>query len=116
MKQPSMIWMCAAFAVAAVSLPGAAQNNFNSGSTGADGAFAPTASQSIVVPASGVFNYTTVTIPSNVTITYLPNAANTPITILASGDVQINGSISVNGQNGSSHGFGGLGGPGGGRG
>src|SRR5687767_6259305 len=37
-----------------------AQRQFSSGSTGADGAFAPTASQSIVVPDSGLFNFTTV--------------------------------------------------------
>jgi hypothetical protein len=47
-----------------------AQNTFSSGSTGADGAFAPTVTQSIAVPASGVFNYTTINIPSGVTITF----------------------------------------------
>ena len=35
-----------------------AQNTFSSGSTGADGAFSPTASQTILVPDSGVFNFT----------------------------------------------------------
>jgi len=111
-----MIWMWAAMSVAVVSVPLAAQGNFSSGSTGADGAFAPTASQTIVVPASGVFNYTTVTIPTGVTITYLANSGNTTLTILATSDVQIVGSIVLTGQNGSSTGFGGLGGPGGGRG
>jgi hypothetical protein len=108
--------MWAVAVVMVVSVPVAAQGGFSSGSTGADGAFAPTTSQTISVPASGVFNYTTVTIPSGVTITYLANAANVPLTILASGDVQITGTLKVSGQDGNPTGFGGIGGPGGGRG
>lgn len=90
-----------------------AQNNFSSGSTGADGAFAPTVTQSIVVPDSGVFNFTTVNIPTGVTITFTRNATNKPLTILASGDVVIAGSINIDGKNGNTNGLGGLGGPGG---
>ena len=102
--------------ITALSLSANAQNTFSSGSTGADGAFSPTTSQTIQVPASGVFNYTTVNIPTSVVITYVPNSTNTPLTILASGAVQINGTIHVDGQNGSPLSFGGLGGPGGARG
>src|SRR5216684_6580175 len=90
-----------------------AQNNFSSGSTGVDGAFAPTTSQSIAVPASGTFNFTTVNIPSGVTITFTRNATNTPLTILASGDVVIAGNINIDGQTPANNGVGGLGGPGG---
>src|ERR1041384_5033265 len=90
-----------------------AQNNFSSGSTGADGAFAPTTTQSIVVPDSGVFNFTTVNIPTGVTITFTRNATNKPLTILASGDVVIAGTINVDGKPGNNNGLGGLGGPGG---
>ena len=90
-----------------------AQNTFSSGSTGADGAFAPTSSQTIVVPDSGVFNFTTVNIPVNITITFARNLTNKPVTILASGDVVIAGSINIDGKPGSLNGFGGLGGPGG---
>src|SRR5438067_6772114 len=75
-------------------------NAFNSGSTGADGAFAPTESKSIAVPDSGVFNFTTVNIPANVTITFTRNSKNTPLTILASGDVTIDGAIVVAGKPG----------------
>lgn len=64
---------------------------FNSGSTGADGAFNPTVSQQITLPDSGVFNYTSVNIPAGVTISYKRNAANTPVVILATGDVNIAG-------------------------
>lgn len=68
---------------------------YNSGSTGADGAFNPTASQSIQLPADGIFNYSSVNIPAGVTITYIKNAANTPVTMLSAGDVTINGVIDV---------------------
>lgn len=90
-----------------------AQNTFSSGSTGADGAFSPTTNQTVVVPDSGVFNFTTVNIPVGVTVTFARNLSNKPMTILASGDVVIAGSINVDGKPGSSNGFGGLGGPGG---
>lgn len=70
---------------------------FNSGSTGADGAFNPTASTQLQLPPSGIFNFTTVNIPSGVTITFKRNAANTPVVILATGDVTIGGTINLNG-------------------
>ena len=88
-------------------------NTFSSGSTGADGAFSPTTSQTIQVPESGVFNFTTINIPAAVTITYTRNSKNTPVTILASGDVSIAGTINVAGANGLTNGGGGRGGPGG---
>jgi hypothetical protein len=101
------------FALFSVAATANAQNTFSSGSTGADGSFAPTTSQTIAVPESGVFNYTTVNIPSGVIITYTRNAANKPLTILASGDVVITGNINLDGKVGNSNGSGGLGGPGG---
>jgi hypothetical protein len=99
-----------------IGAPVSAQSSYNSGSTGADGAFSPTSNQTIQVPASGVYNFTTVNIPSGVTITFTPNATNTPLTMLAQGNVTIAGSIGVNGQAGSAIGPGGIGGPGGYRG
>ena len=98
---------------------------FDSGSTGADGAFAPTANVILQVPDSGVFNFTTVNIPNGVTVTFTRNANNTPVTILASGNVTIAGGINivggagsnvVNGTNnniGTFRSTGGAGGPGG---
>lgn len=71
---------------------------FNSGSTGADGAFSPTASTAIQVPASGVFNFSTITIPAGVTVTFVRNQANTPVVMLASGSVSIAGVIDVSGK------------------
>ncbi len=52
----------------------------------------------MVLPADGVLNYTTVTIPSGVTVTFQRNAANTPVTLLAQGHVTIAGAIRVNGE------------------
>ncbi len=77
-------------------LPLSAQT-FSSGSTGVDGAFAPTANTAVVLPPDGVLNFTTVNIPAGVTVLFTPNAANTPVTILATGDVTIAGTIGLNG-------------------
>lgn len=70
---------------------------FNSGSTGALGAFNPASNTTVTLPPDGILNYTTVTIPVGVTVTFAKNAANTPVTMLATGDVMINGTIAVNG-------------------
>jgi hypothetical protein len=94
-------------------LMGNAYGAFVSGSTGADGAFSPTANTEIQVPANGVFNFTTVNIPFNVTVTFKKNAANTPVYILATGNVTISGVLSVNGKNCPDTAAGGKGGPGG---
>lgn len=85
---------------------------FDSGSTGADGAFNPTASIEVTLPPDGIFNFTTVNIPAGVTVTFKKNEKNTPVVILATGDVVIDGAISVNGADANA-GTGGLGGPGG---
>ncbi len=85
---------------------------FDSGSTGADGAFSPASDIVVVLPTDGILNYTTVDIPSGVTVTFQKNQDNTPVYILASGDVNITGTISVNGSSGASTDVG-KGGPGG---
>src|SRR6185369_2540509 len=104
-------------AALAVLAPNAAA--FDSGSTGADGAFNPTANVTVPLPPSGVFNYTTVNIPAGVTVKFQKNTTNTPVVILASGDVTIAGTIDLNGgnaenvSNSAGTGLPGLGGPGG---
>lgn len=70
---------------------------FESGSTGAHGAFNPTASMAVTLPDDGILNYTTVNIPSGVTITFTRNVADKPVYMLATGDVVINGTINVSG-------------------
>jgi hypothetical protein len=102
--------------VIAASLIVAALNAaaYDSGSSGADGAFNPTVSQTVQLPPNGLFNYTSVNIPAGVTITYKKNAANTPVTILASGDVSIAGIINVSATTVAGDvGMPGVGGPGG---
>jgi hypothetical protein len=108
--------LCAVGWIAAVGT--ASGQLFSSGSTGADGAFNPTASVTVTLPADGVLNYTTVTIPAGVTVKFSKNAANTPVTMLATGDVTISGTIDLNGVsgvfgNGITPSIGGAGGPGG---
>ena len=102
--------------------PSAARaQTFSSGSTGADGPFAPTSDVTLTLPPDGVFHFTTVTIPAGVTVRFTRNTANTPVTLLATGDVTIAGTLDVSGtaggnQLGSSTNLAsnaGLGGPGG---
>ena len=115
--------IAAALALGAYFAPGVA-SAFNSGSTGADGAFSPTVNTTLTLPPSGIFNYTSVNIPVGVTVTYLRNVANTPVVILATGDVTISGTLSVSASpapgagaagdgNTGDDGIPGLGGPGG---
>lgn len=82
---------------------------FVSGSTGADGAL-NIASGTITLPPSGILNYTTVNITG--TVIFTPNATNTPVVILATGDVNISGTINVSGTTASTL-VPGKGGPGG---
>jgi hypothetical protein len=94
---------------------------FSSGSTGADGVFNPVAgTTNITVRPGGVYNYTTVNIPSTATLRYLRSNDNAPVVILASGDVTISGTIELSGFPGGGAGTGatgpapgGPGGPGG---
>ena len=95
------IWSAVAICFFLGATASAEAATFTSGSTGADGALAPTANTTLTVPASGVFNFTTVTIPASITVTFKKNAANTPVVILAMGDVTIAGVVRVNGADGA---------------
>ncbi|MGH7673052.1 MAG: hypothetical protein ACREMC_09130, partial [Gemmatimonadales bacterium] len=97
---------------------GASGQTFSSGSTGADGVFAPATNQNITVRPGGVYNYTTVSIPAGVTVRYFRNTDNAPVVILATGNVTIDGAIVVSGFDGvnatpDAPALGGAGGPGG---
>ena len=50
--------------------------------------------------ASGIWNFTTIKIPTGVTVQFKKNAANAPVRWLATGDVAIEGTISVDGEHG----------------
>ena len=105
-----------------VLLPVVCAAQINSGSNGSDGAFNPT--MNIVINMAdhpnGIYQYTSVNISNGVTVTFIPNANNTPVTWLVQSNVIINGSLDVSGKDSSNHGTiyspGGLGGPGGFRG
>lgn len=96
---------------------GSAWAQFNSGSTGRDGAFNPTSN--IVVDMAdhpdGIYHYTSVYIPANVTVTFIPNANNTPVVWLVQSNVVVLGTVDISGQDGVGL-QGGRGGPGGFRG
>ncbi|HEX6396349.1 MAG TPA: hypothetical protein VFZ95_02910 [Steroidobacteraceae bacterium] len=90
---------------------------FSSGSTGADGPLnITTANNTITVRPGGVYHHTTVTISGS--LQYLRGTDNSPVVILATGDVNISGTLAVNGNTGLINGgatvaVGATGGPGG---
>ena len=99
--------------------PTTARAQVNVGSTGSDGALdfsAITNTTNIVIDMHdhpiGIYNYTYVNIPANVTVSFVPNANNTPVIWLVQSNVVVNGTVTVAGQNanGSAGGFGGVGG------
>jgi hypothetical protein len=69
----------------------------NSGSNGSDGAFNPTQNVEINMAdrPDGIYHYKSVNIPSGVTVTFKPNAANTPVVWLVQGSVVIGGVINL---------------------
>jgi hypothetical protein len=100
--------LAAALALLTVSFSGMAQT-FSSGSTGADGAFNPTVNTEVPLPPSGILNYTSMNIPSGVTVTFRRNSTNTPVVLLVQGDATIAGAINLNGRNATDSGAAGNG-------
>ena len=101
--------------VALALSPAIAQTpTFSSGSTGDLGPFtcANQTPPPLQVPASGIFNFTTVSIV-NCSISFLPNQRNTPVIILAKEDVVISNSLISVDANGQTPGPGGFFGGGG---
>ena len=84
------------FVAFSLSAAVAEAQTFSSGSTGASGALSLSANETrvIQVPESGIFNFTTVTVPTGATLQFSPNQRNTPV-ILAQGAVTIDGTIDV---------------------
>lgn len=77
--------------------------NFSSGSTGADGALdCSNASANnnceVQIPESGILNYTTINIPLGKGLIFKSNSRNTPVILLAQGDVNISGVVNVGGR------------------
>jgi hypothetical protein len=86
---------------------------FSSGSDGSDGPLVVTNDTTFTVRSNGIYNHTTIHVASGATLRFVKNVAagNYPVYLLATGDVAIDGTIDVSGQNGS--GVSGQGGPGG---
>ena len=87
--------------------------------SGSDGSFGPidvpfNTQQVLDVPADGIFHATTIRVDLGATLTFRRNALNTPVYLLATGDIMIEGHINVSGADGrSSPPVGGTGGSGG---
>jgi hypothetical protein len=109
MKEKILLIMVFALALAGLS---SMAYGFSSGSTGSLGPLNPATNTEVELPADGILNYTAVNIPIGVTVTFKKNAANTPVYLLATGDVTIAGTISLSGTDGNGI-FPGTGGPGG---
>src|SRR6266850_4301408 len=113
-KLPALLALLLAAAFACISSMPAHAQVFSSGSTGADGAldFSSLPAGSIVVfdpkkfspplnPAGdNIFNFTTINIPTGITVKLSGRVLTGPVFWLASGDVTINGTLDLNGENG----------------
>src|SRR5262245_1455903 len=80
----------------------AAGQTFNSGSTGAYGPMNITADTTLDLPGDGIFNCTTINIAAGTTLRFITNRINTPVYLLASEDIIVNGTIDVSGGHGTS--------------
>lgn len=104
------------FLASVVLSPGPARATFDSGSTGSDLAFSPAGNYVVDLRLAGtgpgtgvfdstrfavVFNYTTINIPTTATVTFINHPSNAPVVWLASGNVTITGTVSLNGANGA---------------
>lgn len=85
---------------------------FTSGSDGSYGAMTITANTTLDLPPDGIFHCTTINVAAGTTLQFNRNALNTPVWLLATGDVRIGGTIDVSGS-ANNGGAPGLGGPGG---
>lgn len=106
--------LAAAVALAALgifALPCLAAD-FDAGSNGSYGPLTITANTTLDLPPDGVFHCTTITVNQGATLRFNKNPLNTPVVLLAQGDVTINGAIDVSGANNAGA-IGGVGGPGG---
>ena len=91
MQNPVQFLLLALFCSA-----GAVGQTFSSGSTGVDGALDLTSGDQIVqLPDSGSLNFTTINIPLGRTLTFKNNLKVTPAIVLASGTVNIAGTIDI---------------------
>jgi len=103
--------------VIAAFVPVMASSQVNSGSNGSDGAFNPTTNTVINMAdhPDGIYHYTSINISNGVTVSFIPNANNTPVVWLVQSNCVINGTVVVSGES-ANQAQGGPGDPGGFRG
>src|SRR2546430_13778595 len=70
---------------------------FDSGSDGSYGPLDITANTTLDLPPDGILKCTTITIASGATLKFNRNALNTPVYLLATGNVTLDGTIDVSG-------------------
>ena len=98
--------------LAACCLRNAEAQSFSSGSDGFHGSLNITAATTLDLPPDGKFRCTSIFVSPSGTLKFKRNALNTPVYLLATSNVVIQGAIIVAGEDGVSGGAG-LGGPGG---
>jgi len=93
------VWLSGVSFILAYALALPCIGQVNSGSDGSDGAFHPTTNTVIDMAdhPDGIYQYTSVNIPADVTVTFIPNANNTPVVWLVENTVIINGTVNLNG-------------------
>jgi hypothetical protein len=115
MKTPVLLRLLAGLAAAAL-WPGPAVHAapFDAGSDGSYGALVVPqgVTTNLALPADGVFRCTTITVAQGATLRFTKNPLNTPVVLLAQGDVVIGGTLDLTGGNASGA-IPGTGGPGG---
>src|SRR5437879_3803477 len=87
-----------ALCVCGLSSADSLAQGFSSGSDGSYGSINVTSNTTLAIPTNGIFNCTTITVASGFTLTFTKNALNTPVYLLATGDVNITGTIDVSGK------------------
>ena len=103
---------CAAL-LCAVALPQTFAQGFSSGSDGSFGPMNITNDTTLNLPANGIFNCTTISVAEGATLRFNRNVLNTPVYLLATSNVVIDGTIDVSGSASPGNFAGGPSGPGG---
>lgn len=80
-----------------LSAAGVSAATFSAGSNGSYGPLTITSNTVLDLPPDGVFHCTTVTVNPNTTLSFRRNPLNTPVYILATSNVVVNGTIDVSG-------------------
>lgn len=78
----------------------AAEQTFNSGSDGSYGPMNITSNTTLALPPNGIFHCTTIKVANGATLRFTRNALNTPVWLLATGEVRVDGAVDVSGEEG----------------